>query len=196
LKTFSDHPGNRARTLVRLLLIVLLGLGNLPATGMAQNLAARPGLDAVDDDRGAPPPYLDRKVGTALERFAAWQNRMKTENFTQYFVGLSVVGGVVFGLIVAVTAFRLGDPMARYTKVRNRTSLLAAACGAGLGVLIAVTQVSPAARGKVSLLVLAVVVCALTMGLVTLGGFIIQRTASLYRARRSGVVITGRLRLP
>lgn len=139
-------------------------------------------------------PFLDRKVGSAFERFSSWQARMKKEHFSEYlsvYTGLLAgVTGLVFGLI----AYRLGDPMSPYRLIRRRTLQLAIAIGGSLGIFAAVIQVPPNAAGKVSLLVLATGVGAALALLGAWLGFLSLRFLSNRSARRDGRRITKRMR--
>ena len=53
----------------------------LPASGQST-----PDTTVISDPSQPAPvqPYLDRKVGSSLERFSRWQARMKSEHFTAY----------------------------------------------------------------------------------------------------------------
>lgn len=141
-------------------------------------------------------PFLDRTVGSATDRFQQWLARMKQDHFTAYLMVVTTLTGAVLGTGISLITSRFGDPMAPYRRVRSRTSLLAVACGGGIGVLFAVTLVNPAASGKVTFLALAVLCGAVTTGIFCLAAFIILRQYGEWRARRRGTIITGRLRLP
>lgn len=159
--------------------------------------AFTPSAAATDPDvEGLVEPFLDRKVGSATDRFQQWLARMKQEHFTAYFTIATALTGAVLGIGISVITSRFGDPMAPYRRVRRRTSLLAVACGGGIGVLFAVTLVDPSASGKVTFLALAVLCGAVTTGIFCLVAFIILRRYGEWRARCRGTAITGRLRLP
>jgi hypothetical protein len=139
-------------------------------------------------------PFLDRKVGSALERFSAWKARMKKEHFTEYLAGYTGLLAAVTGLVFGLVAYRMSDPMSPYRLIRRRTLQLAAAIGGSLGIFAAVTQVPPNATGKVSLLVLATGVGAATAFLGAWIAFLIMRLLANGKARRDGRRVTDRMR--
>jgi hypothetical protein len=84
--------------------------------------------------------------------------------------------------------------MSPYRLIRRRTLQLATAIGGSLGIFAAVTQVPPNATGKVSLLVLATGVGAVTAFLGAWIAFLIMRIIANGKARRDGRRITDRMR--
>ena len=141
-------------------------------------------------------PYLDRHVGSLLERFSRWQARMKDEHFNAYVSTYAAILGAVAGGIFSFLAYRFGDSMSPYHRSRNQAILLSLAIGAGLGVLVAVMQVPPTMMGKLTLLLRLVAISAVASMLTTLALFIVQRWHYLRRAKLAGFEISGRLRLP
>ncbi len=141
-------------------------------------------------------PFIDRKVGSALERFSAWQARMKKEHFTAYLLVYTAILGTAAGGAYGFLAFRFGDAMAPYRRIRNKTGLLSLAVGLGLGVFVAVTQIPPTIKGKVSMLLLTILCALVTTTISALSLFVVQRWFMVARARRSGFPLSGRLRVP
>lgn len=141
-------------------------------------------------------PFIDRQVGSTMERFQRWKARMKKEHFTEYLTAYAAILGTLTGAIFAFLAYRFGDPMSPYRRSRNQAFLLSIAIGAGLGVSVAVTQVPPTITGKVTMLLRAVAVTTVTTATVALILFVLQRIRTVRKARRAGIAITGRLRLP
>ena len=141
-------------------------------------------------------PFIDRNVGSVLERFSSWRARMKKEHFTAYLIAYTALLGTAVGGTYGFLAFRFGDAMAPYRRIRYKTGLLALAGGFGLGVLMAVTQVPPTTPGKVTMLLMTIgcAVVATTLSAILL--FVIQRWFMVARARRSGFPLSGRLRVP
>lgn len=148
----------------------------------------------VDEVTGQ--PFIDRKVGSALERFSAWKARMKKEHFTAYLLVYTALLGTAAGGAYGFLAFRFGDAMAPYRRIRNKTGLLSLAVGLGLGVFVAVTQIPPTIVGKVSMLLLTIACALVTTTFSALLLFVIQRWFMVARARRSGFPLSGRLRVP
>lgn len=141
-------------------------------------------------------PFIDRKVGSVTERFSRWKARMKKEHFTEYLTAYAAILGTLTGAIFGFLAYRFGDPMSPYRRSRRQTLLLSLAIGAGLGVFVAVTQVPPDIAGKVTMLLRAMAVTTVTAVTATLILFVLQRMCAVRKARRAGIPITGRLRLP
>ena len=176
--------------LIRVLALVVLVA---PCTAPAQNSAPDPSR-SIDEVTGK--PFIDRKVGSALERFSSWKARMKKEHFTSYLIVYTALLGAAAGGAYGFLAFRFGDAMAPYRRIRNKTTLLSLAVGAGLGVFIAVTQVPPTIPGKVTMLLMAVAIAVAATTTTTLTIFILQRWFMVARARKSGFPLSGRLRVP
>lgn len=141
-------------------------------------------------------PFIDRKVGSTFERFTRWKARMKEEHFTAYLTAYAAILGSLTGAAFGFIAYRFGNPMAPYRRSRKHAFLLSLAIGAGLGVVVAVTQVPPDIPGKVTMLLRALAVSTLTSATCTLGLFVLQRWSTVRKARRAGIENTGRLRLP
>lgn len=186
------HPQSdrRAVGMLWLLLVCLLAPA---ATSVAQNNALDPAR-SVEELAGE--PFIDRKVGSTLERFSAWKARMKKEHFTAYLLVYTALLGTAAGGAYGFLAFRFGDAMAPYRRIRNKTGLLSLAVGLGLGVFVAVTQIPPTIRGKVSMLLLTIACALVTTTIAALLLFVIQRKFMVLRARRSGFPLSGRLRVP
>lgn len=141
-------------------------------------------------------PFIDRKVGSVLDRFSSWKARMKKEHFTPYLLVYTGLVGALVGAVYGFMAFRFGDAMAPYVRIRRKTALLALAGGFGLGVFVAVTQVPPKIPGKVTILLMTIACAMAATTLSALVLFIIQRWFMVARARRSGFPLSGRLRVP
>ena len=170
-----------------------------PCKVEAQQLAPiRPRVnDPVPDTRFAPrEPFLDRNVTSVLERFSAWKKRMKKEHFTAYLIGYTCFWSTLFGSVYGFLAFRFGDAMALYRRVRKKTLLLSLAVGLGLGVLVAVTQIPPTSPGKVTLLLMVVAVATVVTSLATMSVFVFQRSLLVRTTKRAGLPVSGRLRAP
>ena len=167
-----------------------------PHAGRGQTLSPGSANPASIADNLNPPaePYLDRQVGSSLERFSRWQARMKKEHFTAYLAAYTGLLGGFLGLAFGFSAYRLSDPMSYYRLIRRRSLQLALAIGAGCGVFAAVTQVPPNTIGKVSLLFLAVGTGAVAALLATWWSFLVLRFRSNRDARRDGRRITDRMR--
>lgn len=151
---------------------------------------------AVDVEEVAREPFIDRKVGSVLEKFSAWKARMKKEHFTGYLLAYTAILGTLAGGTYGFLAFRFGDAMAPYRRLRNKTALLSLAVGLGLGVFVAVTQIPPTVAGKVSMLLLTIVCALIATVPSALALFVVQRWFMVARARRSGFPLSGRLRVP
>jgi drug/metabolite transporter (DMT)-like permease len=139
-------------------------------------------------------PYLDRKVGSSLEKFSRWKARMKSEHFTAYLSTYNGILAGVTGLFFGLVAYRLSDPMSPYRVIRRRTLQLATAIGGSLGILVAVMQVPPNAPDKVSLLLLAIAVGAVCTLIGSWIAFQVMRILSNRSARRDGRRLTDRMR--
>ncbi len=139
-------------------------------------------------------PYLERKAGSSLEKFNRWKARMKSEHFTAYLSAYNGILAGVTGLFFGLVAYRLGDPMSPYRLIRRRTLQLATAIGGSLGILVAVMQVPPNAPGKVSLLLLAIAIGAVSTLIGSWIAFQIMRFRSNRSARRDRRRLTDRMR--
>jgi hypothetical protein len=148
-----------------------------------------PAQTGMDDER-----YLDRKVTGFFGGFHAARAEFRESNFTAYLAIVAAVSGLSLGVLFALLAYRFSDPMSPYRVIRRSTSLLALACGAGLGVFVAVLQVSPDVSGRVTLLLLAIGCGGLAAWLSALAGFILHRICSTRKARRLGKHLTQRMR--
>lgn len=177
-------------------LLCLLPLA-APAQTLSPGSTAR-ALDApasaIEEPAAKPEPYLDRQVGSSLERFSRWKARMKKEHFTAYLAAYTGLLGALLGLAFGFSAYRLSDPMSNYRLIRRRSLQLSLAIGAGVGVFAAVMQVPPNTAGKVSLLFLAIGTGAVATFLGTWWSFLVLRFRSNRAARRDGRRITDRMR--
>lgn len=165
----------------------------------AQQLAPiRPQVnEPVPDTRFVPrEPFIDRNVTSVLERFSAWKKRMKKEHFTVYLIGYTCFWGTLFGSIYGFLAFRFGDAMALYRRIRKKTLLLSLAVGMGLGVLVAVSQIPPTSPGKVTLLLMVIAVATVVTSLATMSVFMFQRSLLVRKIKRAGLPVGERLRSP
>jgi len=165
----------------------------------AQQLApTRPqGNEPVPDTRFVPrEPFIDRNVTSVLEKFSAWKARMKKEHFTAYLIGYTSFWSTLFGSVYGFLAFRFGDAMALYRRIRKKTLLLSLAVGMGLGVLVAVSQIPPTSPGKVTLLLMVVAVATVATCVATMSIFVFQRLLLVRKIKRAGFPVGGRLRSP
>lgn len=163
----------------------------LPASGQST-----PDATVISDPTQPAPvqPFLDRKVGSSLEKLSRWRARMKSEHFTAYlstYIAL-LAGGT--GLFFGASSYRLSDPMSPYRLIKRRTLQLAMAIGGSLGILVAVMQVPPNAPGKVSLLLLAIAIGAASSLIGSWIAFQVMRLVSNRSARRDGRRLTDRMR--
>ena len=174
--------------------IILALLGPVqPSAALAQTREAGQSQD-VDELVGR--PFIDRHVESTLQRFQRWKARMKSEHFTRYLLGYNFVVGTMVGALFGFLAFRFGDAMAPYLRIRKRTWQLALAIGAGLGVLLTVSEAPPNLPGKLTILLLAVFCSMVATTIAAMIVFILQRQLMVWRARRSGFPLSGRLRVP
>lgn len=165
----------------------------------AQQLApVRPQVnEPVPDTRFVPrEPFIDRNVTSVLERFSTWKKRMKKEHFTAYLIGYTCFWSTLFGGIYGFLAFRFGDAMALYWRIRKKTLLLSLAVGMGLGVLVAVSQIPPTSPGKLTLLLMVVAVATVVTSIATMSLFTFQRSLLVAKTKRAGLPVSGRLRAP
>ena len=184
------HPFHRAGLAAWLLLAVLLAPTSSSLGQTSETAAAR----SVEEVTGE--PFIDRNVGSVLEKFSSWRARMKKEHFTAYLIVYTALLGTAAGATYGFLAFRFGDAMAPYRRIRNKTGLLSLAVGLGLGVFIAVTEIPPTIVGKVSMLLLTIACALVTTTSSALLLFVVQRRFMVARARRSGFPLSGRLRVP
>ena len=164
----------------------------LPASGQST-----PADKTVVSDPTQPAPvqpFLDRKVGSSLEKLSRWRARMKSEHFTAYLSTYIVLLAGGTGLFFGAAAYRLSDPMSPYRLIKRRTLQLAMAIGGSLGILVAVMQVPPNAPGKVSLLLLAIAIGAASSLIGSWIAFQVMRLLSNRSARRDGRRLTDRMR--
>ena len=188
-RVHSD-PLHRAGLAAWLLLALLLAPAASSLGQTSETAAAR----SVEEVTGE--PFIDRNVGSVLEKFSSWRARMKKEHFTAYLIVYTALLGTAAGATYGFLAFRFGDAMAPYRRIRNKTGLLSLAVGLGLGVFIAVTQIPPTIVGKVSMLLLTIACALVTTAFSALLLFVVQRRFMVARARRSGFPLSGRLRVP
>jgi hypothetical protein len=187
---------SRARASLLVLWITLLAL--TPQSADAQPAPGRPQVnEPVPDTRFVPrEPFIDRNVNSVLERFSAWKTRMKKEHFIPYLVVYTCFWSALLGSIYGFLAFRFGDAMALYQRIRKKTILLSLAIGFGLGVLVAVGQVPSTSGGKVTLLLMVIAVGIVATSLATSTVFIAQRRWMVIKTKRAGLPVSGRLRAP
>jgi hypothetical protein len=141
-------------------------------------------------------PFIDRQVGSVLARFSRWKARMKGEHFLTYLTAYATLAGALAGTVFGILAYRFGDPMSPYRRSRKQALRLSLAIGAGLGVVVAVTEVPPGITGGLTILLRTVAVTTIPTALMTYLLFLLQRLRTIRKARRAGFEITGRLRLP
>lgn len=189
-------PVSRATALFIVLMVTLVAL--TPSPLAAQTGPGRPPVnDPTADTRYTPrEPFIDRKVTSVIERFSAWKARMKKQHFTAYLLGYTCFWSGLFGSLYGFLAFRFGDAMALYRRIRKKTLLLSIAVGSGLGVLVAVSQIPPTSPGKVTLLLMVVAVAALVTCTATMTIFVFQRRLLVAKTKRAGLPVSGRLRAP
>lgn len=186
----NPRPVGRTGFAALLLLALLLAPAASSMAQTSETGAAR----TVEEVTGE--PFIDRNVGSVLERFSSWRARMKKEHFTSYLLVYTALLGTVVGATYGFLAFRFGDAMAPYRRIRYKTALLALAGGFGLGVLIAVTEVPPTTPGKVTVLLKTIGCAVVATTLAAMLLFVVQRRFMVARARRSGFPLSGRLRVP
>lgn len=176
--------------------IILLAacLAILVATPLPCPAQTTPDSTVVISTNSPTEPYLDRKVGSSLERFSRWKARMNKEHFTEYLLAYTSIIATVAGLFFGFSAYRLSDPMAPYRLIKRRSLQLSFAIGGTLGIFAAVMQVPPNTIGKVSLLLLATGTGAVVALLATWVAFILLRLRSNHFARLDGRRITDRMR--
>lgn len=184
----SDISRRAACSLCLLAQATLLVL--VPAASLAQPAEGQ--KRAVEEVAGQ--PFIDRQVGSSLERFSRWQARMKAEHFTEYLMAYTALTAAMAGLFFGFAAYRLSDPLAPYRLIKRRSLQLALAVGGTLGIFAAVIQVPPNTVGKVSLLLLATGTGAIVTSLATWIAFILLRHRSNRCARLDGRRITDRMR--
>jgi hypothetical protein len=177
----------------------LLIAGLLAATIFATPEIAAQGLPPAADAPLAQmgmdgDPFLDRKVTGLFDRFRAAREEFRKNNFTAYLAIVSAASGFSVGVLFALLAYRFSDPMSPYRVIRRNTSLLALACGAGLGVFVAVLQVAPDVPGRVTLLLLAIAGGGFAAWFSAFSGFILHRICSTRKARRLGIHLSQRMR--
>ncbi|MEX1111477.1 MAG: hypothetical protein WEB31_06715 [Chthoniobacterales bacterium] len=168
-------------------------LSFVPSAAVAQTREAAE-AQAVDEVAGR--PFIDRHVESTLSRFSGWKARMKSEHFSSYLIGYTIAVGLLGGAFFGFLAFRFGDAMAPYLRIRKRTFQLAGAIGAGLGVLLTVTEAPPHLPGKLTMLLLATASSTVAVVSAAMAVFVFQRQLMIRRARRSGFPLSGRLRVP
>ena len=166
------------------------------AQGQGNRMPPRPATGFHESTGVQNEPFIDDKVGSLMERYAKWKSRMKRDHFPKYLTGYASIAGVFAGLAFALIGFRLGDPMAPYRRIRNKTILLALASGAGLGVFLAVTEVPAQTTGKLTLLLTAVACSAAAAAVGSTAGFVVLRALRNRKARRAGEPLSDRLRYP
>ena len=176
--------------------LLCAALAPLNAQGQGNRMPSRPATGFYESAGAKNEPFIDNKVGSLIERYTRWKARMKRDHFTRYLVGYASIAGAFTGLAFALIGFRLGDPMAPYRRIRNRTILLALASGAGLGVFLAVTEVPAQTTGKLTLLLAAVVCSAAAAAVGSTAGFVVLRALRNRKSRRAGEPLSDRLRYP
>lgn len=115
-------------------------------------------------------------------------------NLTAYLSLYTLVVGSILAAIFAVVSYRLSDQMSPYRLVRNKTSMLTAASGLGLGIFIAAIEVPSSHPARLTLLLITVSTGVLVMWSVTWLGFAFLRSRSLRQARLEGRPYSERLR--
>jgi putative flippase GtrA len=187
------QPPSLLKTASRAAAALALALCFLPSAAVAQTREAAQ-AQAVDEVAGR--PFIDRHVESAVSRFWGWKARMKSEHFSRYLIGYTIAVGALAGAFFGFLAFRFGDAMAPYLRIRRKTLQLAVAIGAGLGVLLTVTEAPPHLPGKLTMLLLAMFSSTVAVVAATMAIFVLQRRLMVWRARRSGFPLSGRLRVP
>lgn len=179
------------------MLAVLLALAPRQADGQTPSATAPGAVDAAAERSGsAPQPFLERKVGSTLERFTQWKARMKKEHLTAYLVAYTFLLGTAVGAAYGFLAFRFGDAMGLYRDARKKTFLISLACGLSVGVLAALGEIPHAIAGKLTMLLMAMLIGVFSTSLMTMLVFLIQRKLMEKRAKRTGSPVTSRLRAP
>ena len=182
---------NLSRSSRLLLLTVVIAVLCATPPAPAQTSPAPPAAEAS----AAPAePYLDRKVGSGVEKFSHWKARMKKEHFTAYLITYTAILATIAGLLFGFSAYRLADPMSPYRLMKRRTLQLSLAIGGTLGIFTAVMQVPQNTAGKVSLLVLATATGTVITLLCTWFTFLAMRLRTNRHALRDRRRTTDRMR--
>ena len=181
-----------------LLAAFVAGVASAPQCLEAQAEPVTPASrDPAVDRRYAPAePLVDRKVSAAMSKFSKWKAAVKKEHFTAYLVFYTCLLGLAVGGTYGFLAFRFGDAMALYHRVRRKTFLISLACGLGVGVFAALSEIPPSIPGKLSMLLLAMFLGVASTSMMTMFLFVFQRRLMEVQARRIGAPVTSRLRAP
>ncbi len=195
MQTFLRQTTRRAAIVTAALAVIVT---SAPHRAAAQAGSGTAGFEesAVDRKASRPEPFLDRKVKGSLEKFSKWKARMKKEHFMAYLIAYTCLFGAAVGAAYGFLAFRFGNAMATYRRVRKKTFLISLACGLGVGVLAAVGQIPPTIPGKVTMLLMTLAVGVVSTSLATMSLFLLQRQLMVIQAKRNGAPVTTRLRAP
>jgi hypothetical protein len=129
-------------------------------------------------------------ASAAKQRNAQFRN----ENLTLYLILYTSLVGCILSWIFASVSYRFSDQNSPYKVVRQKTSLLTAACGLGLGIFIATLEVPSNHPARLTILLCTITTGVLVMWSIAQLGFIFLRSLTLREANLKGRAYSERIR--
>ncbi len=132
---------------------------------------------------------MDHALKSTLTGVAAFTASWKSEHFVSYLLGMNLLAGLAVGFMVSFAAHFSASPHSRWKDVTRKTTLLAAACGAGMGIVLVTTAIPVPSHGKLTYLLAAVSVCLVSAALVNYFFFVIVRKIKMAQAQKNGFYV-------
>lgn len=129
---------------------------------------------------------VDETAKAALAGLWSAVEKARTNHFFAYFVAVCLVCGSLLGVGIASVAYITAAPHCKFMEKCHRTTALAAAAGAGLGVVLATTTSVPA-HGKLTYLLLGLLLSTISTTVGCYLTFIAGRRIQVMKASKMGM---------
>lgn len=129
---------------------------------------------------------VDKKAKEAFAGVRSALAQAKANHFFAYFVVLSFVCAFLLGAGIAAVAYVTAAPHCKFLDKRRQSTALAAVAGATLGVLLA-TGLSVPAHGKLTYLILGLLLCSMIAPVCCHCYFNIARRIQILKAAKTGM---------
>ena len=129
---------------------------------------------------------VDETAKVALAGLWSAVEKARTNHFFAYFVAVCLVCGSLLGVGIAIVAYMTAAPHCKFMEKCHKTTALAAAGGAGLGVVLATTTSVPV-HGKLTYLLLGLLLSTISTTVCSYLTFIAGRRIQLMKAAKMGM---------
>jgi hypothetical protein len=129
---------------------------------------------------------VDRTAKVLMASFQSALAQAKANHFSAYFVTLCFLCSLLLGAGIAGVSYVTAAPHCIFQEKRRQSTALAATAGATLGVLLA-TGLSVPAHGKLTYLILGLLLCSVSTSFSSYLYFKIARRIQILKASKMGL---------